>query len=87
MDQYVYKNITELSCPAGKFSVCCDKEKIPFSVRKNSYNISYYDVTTETNYALDINTSALDVQKQYDIVFSEGGIAFQRLRRAHRIAY
>ena len=52
MKSYIYENITELSCPVGKFSVSCEDKKIPFSIRKNKYDIPYYDITTETNYAL-----------------------------------
>ena len=77
MEKYIFENITELSCPVGKFSVCYGKEKIPFCIRKNNYNAPYYDITTETNYALDIDTNLLELQKQYDIVFSEGGLHFR----------
>ena len=76
MKSYIYENITELSCPVGKFSVSCEDKKIPFSIRKNKYDIPYYDITTDTNYALDIDTSLLEIKKQYDIVFSEGGLHF-----------
>ncbi len=71
---YIYENITELSCPVGEFSVCCGNKKIPFSIRKNDYDIPYNGITTETNFALDINTNLLEIKKQYDIVFSEGGL-------------
>ena len=47
-----------------------------FSIRKNKYDIPYYDITTETNYALDIDTNLLEIKKQYDIVFSEGGLHY-----------
>ena len=77
MESYIYKNITELSCPVGKFSVSCGDKKIPFSIRKNEYDIPYYDITTKTNYALDIDTNLLEIKKQYDIVFSEGGLHFR----------
>jgi hypothetical protein len=53
MQKYIYENITELFSPVGTFSVCDGKEKIPFCIRKNSYNIPYYDITTETSFALD----------------------------------
>ena len=76
MKQYIYKNISVLSCPVGEFSVCHGNEKIPFSIRKNSYNVPYYDITTETNYALDIDTNLLTLGKQYNIVFSGGGLHF-----------
>ena len=76
MKSYIYENITELSCPVGEFSVFCEDKKIPFSIRKNKYDIPYYDITTDTNYALDIDTSLLEIKKQYDIVFSEGGLHF-----------
>ncbi|MBQ8302129.1 MAG: hypothetical protein IJX97_01090 [Clostridia bacterium] len=77
MEKYIYTDITELLCPIGEFSVCYENIKIPFSVRKNSYDVPYYDVTTETNYALDIDTNLLEIKKQYDIVFSEGGLHFR----------
>ena len=77
MEEYIYPDINELLCPIGKFSVCYENKKIPFSVRKNSYNVPYYDITTETNYALDIDTDLLEINKQYNIVFSEGGLHFR----------
>lgn len=76
MEEYIYKNIISLATPIGSFAVYHGKEKIPFSIRKNRYNVPYYDVTTETNYALDIDTTLLTIGKQYDIVFSEGGLHF-----------
>ena len=77
MEEYIYKNITNLLCPIGNFSVCHKKIKIPFNVRKNSYDVPYYDITTETNYALDIDTNLLEVNEQYDVIFSEGGMHFR----------
>ena len=76
MEEYIYTDIIEISCPVGTFSVCHNNTKIPFSARKNSYNVPYYDITTETNYALDIDTDLLETNKQYNIVFSEGGCIF-----------
>ena len=77
MKEYIYTDITEISCPVGTFSVCHNNTKIPFCVRKNGYAVPYYDITTETNYALDIDTNLLEINKQYDIVFSEGGLHFR----------
>ena len=77
MEQYIYENISTLSCPVGEFSVCHGTEKVPFSIRKNSYNVPYYDITTETNYALDIDTDLLTLGKQYKAVFSEGNLHFR----------
>ena len=77
MNEYIYTDIKELLCPVGNFSVCHNTIKIPFSVRKNNYNVAYYDINTETNYALDINTDLLELNKQYNIVFSEGGLRFR----------
>ena len=54
-----------------------ENTKILFSVRKNSYDVPYYDITTDTNYALDIDTNLLEINKQYNIVFSEGGLHFR----------
>ena len=77
MEEYIYTDITEISCPVGTFSVCHNNTKIPFCVRKNGYAVPYYDITTETNYALDIDTNLLEINKQYNIVFSEGGLHFR----------
>ena len=77
MDAYIYTDISELLCPIGDFRVSHKNTKIPFSVRKNSYNVPYYDVTTETNYALDIDTKLLELNMQYDIVFSAGGLHYR----------
>ena len=77
MEKYIYTDITELVCPIGKFSISYENTKIPFSVRKNSYDVPYYDITTDTNYALDIDTNLLEINKQYNIVFSEGGLHFR----------
>ncbi len=74
--KYIYENISSLPCPVGEFSVCYGKEKIPFSVRKNDYDVPYNDITTQTNYALDIDTKLLELGLQYDVVFSEGGLNF-----------
>jgi len=74
--KYIYENILSLSCPVGEFTVCHENERIPFSVRKNNYNVPYDNITTETNYALDIDTKLLAVGKQYDVVFSEGGLNY-----------
>ena len=74
--KYIYENISSLPCPVGEFSVCCGKERIPFSIRKNDYDAPYDNITTETNYALDIDTKLLEVGKQYNVVFSEGGLNY-----------
>ena len=74
--KYIYENILTLSCPVGEFSVCYGKEKIPFSVRKNDYDVPYNDITTQTNYALDIDTKLLEIGKQYNVIFSEGGLKY-----------
>ncbi len=74
--KYIYENISSLPCPVGEFSVCNGKERIPFSVRKNDYDVPYDNIITETNYALDIDTKLLEVGKQYNVVFSEGGLNY-----------
>ena len=74
--KYIYENISSLSCPVGEFSVCYGKERIPFSIRKNDYNVPYDNITTETNHALDIDTKLLEIGKQYNVVFSEGGLNY-----------
>ena len=74
--KYIYENILSLSCPVGEFSVCHEGEKIPFCIRKNNYDVPYDNITTETNYALDIDTENLTVGKQYDVMFSKGGLHF-----------
>ena len=74
--KYIYENISSLPCPVGEFSVRCGKEMIPFSIRKNDYDVPYYNITTETNYALDIDTKLLEIGKQYNVVFSAGGLNY-----------
>ena len=74
--KYIYENIVSLMCPVGEFTVCHRTERVSFSVRKNDYDIPYDNITTETNYALDIDTKLLDIGKQYAIVFSEGGLKY-----------
>lgn len=74
--KYIYEDISSLPCPIGEFSVRCGKETIPFSIRKNNYNVPYNDIATETNYALDIDTKLLEVGKRYNVVFSEGGLSY-----------
>ena len=76
MQAYIYQNIFSLSSPVGEFTVCHENEKIPFHIRKNSYNVPYDDIITETNYALDIETKHLIVGERYDIVFSAGGLHY-----------
>ena len=73
---YIYENIVSLPCPVGNFTVKQGDKKIPFSIRKNDYDVPYGDIITETNYALDIDASLLDPGVQYDVVFSEGGLHF-----------
>ncbi len=46
MEKYIYTNITELICPIGEFSVYHNNQKISFSVRKNSYDVPYYNKPT-----------------------------------------
>ena len=79
MKSYIYENITELSCQVGKFSVSCEDKKIPFSIRKNKYDIPYYDITTETNYALDIDTNLLEIKKAVRYCIFRGRFALLRL--------
>ena len=74
--EYIYRDILSLTSPVGEFTVRDGEKSIPFNIRKNDYNVPYYDITPETNYALDIDTSLLSVGKKYDIVFSEGGLHF-----------
>ncbi|MBE6609993.1 MAG: hypothetical protein E7634_04950 [Ruminococcaceae bacterium] len=74
--KYIYENISSLPCPVGEFTVCNGIQKIPFSIRKNDYNVPYDNITTETNYALDIDTKCLEIGKQYNVVFSEGGLNY-----------
>ena len=74
--KYICENISSLPCPVGEFTVCHGIQKIPFSIRKNDYNVPYDNITTETNYALDIETKCLEIGKQYNVVFSEGGLNY-----------
>ena len=74
--KYIYQSISSLPCPVGEFYVCCGKEKISFSIRKNDHDAPYNDISTETNYALDIDIKLLEIGKQYNVVFSEGGLSY-----------
>ena len=74
--KYICENISSLPCPVGEFTVCHGIQKIPFSIRKNDYNVPYDNISTETIYALDIDTKCLEIGKQYNVVFSEGGLNY-----------
>ena len=74
--KYICENISSLPCPVGEFTVCHGIQKIPFSIRKNDYNVPYDNISTETNYALDIDTKCLEIGKKYNVVFSEGGLNY-----------
>ena len=74
--KYICENISSLPCPVGEFTVYHGIQKIPFSIRKNDYNVPYDNISTETNYALDIDTKCLEIGKQYNVVFSEGGLNY-----------
>ncbi|MBO5009221.1 MAG: hypothetical protein J6D20_00755 [Clostridia bacterium] len=76
MQEFVYRDVLSLSCPVGEFIVCHRGERIPFSIRKNKYDIPYDTITTETNYALDIDTGLLTVGKQYEVIFTDGDLHF-----------
>ena len=74
--RYLYENIFSLLCPVGEFSVCNGSQKILFSIRKNDYDVPYDNIKAETNYALDIDTKLLEIGKQNNVVFSEGGLNY-----------
>lgn len=87
VSEYIFENILQLDTPVGYFSVNHGRLKIPFSVKKNSYNVPYniYDmknehildtVQIETNYAIVIDVNEMKVGSLYSISFSNGQLKF-----------
>lgn len=85
MGEYVFCNITELASPVGIFTVKYQEKRIPFSIKKNNFDIpvEVYDsenrnvvamLQTETNYALIIDFSNLEIGITYKISFSCGNL-------------
>lgn len=85
MGEYNFCNITELASPVGIFTVKYKEKRIPFSIKKNNFDIpvEVYDsenrnvvamLQTETNYALIIDFSDLEIGINYKISFSGGNL-------------
>ena len=86
MEKYIYEDVTELKTPVGYFFVTDGKVKIPFSIRKSTFNVPYqiYDnnnqvideINIETNYDLVIDVNKIKLGCYYYISFSEGTFSF-----------
>ena len=89
MGEFIFTAITELMTPVGCFYVSDGQNRLPFSVRKNPYNVKYTiyapgsgyqtiieELQTETNYEIVIDTSTLKVGCTYHIAFSGGKLHF-----------
>ncbi|MBE7050936.1 MAG: hypothetical protein E7394_09290 [Ruminococcaceae bacterium] len=86
METYIYKNITELKTPVGYFYVSDGKENIPFSIRKNTFDVPYHiynddnhiigELNTETNYDLVLDVNILKTDCYYHVAFSNGMFYF-----------
>lgn len=72
MGEYDFCNITELASPVGIFTVKFEEKKIPFSIKKNNFDIPFevYDsenknviamLRTETNYSLIIDIDIVNI--------------------------
>ena len=82
MENYIYENITELKTPVGYFFVSDGNVNIPFSIRKNTFNVPYqiYDnnqqvigeLNAEKNFSLIIDVNNLKLGCYYNIGFSNG---------------
>ena len=85
MEKYIYKDITELKTPVGYFFVTDGNVNIPFSIKKNTFNVPYqvYDdsnqvideINIETNYDLVIDVNKIKLGCYY-IGFSNGTFSF-----------
>lgn len=87
MGEYDFCNITELASPVGIFTVKYEEKKIPFSIKKNNFDIPFevYDsenknvvamLRTETNYSLIIDLNNLEIGRTYKISFSAGKLEY-----------
>jgi len=86
IQEHIYENITELKTPVGYFFVTDGNVNIPFSVRKNTFDVPYHiydnnqqvigELKTETNFDLVIDTSKLKIGCYYHIGFSNGTFSF-----------
>ena len=77
MDEYVFKNIKRLETPVGYFNITEGGKEIPFSVRKNGFNIpaeiddkGIEKLTTDTNYEIVISTKTIEVGRRYKVSFN-----------------
>lgn len=86
MDKYIYENITELKTPVGYFFVTDGDVNIPFSIRRNTFDVPYYiyddnqqvisELNIETNFDLVIDVNNLKIGGYYRIGFSNGKFSF-----------
>ena len=86
MQELICQNITELETPVGYFFVSDGNVNVPFSIRKNSFNVPYQiyadnqqvidELNTETNYDLVIDVNNLKTELYYTIGFSRGTFSY-----------
>ena len=82
MENGIFQDIVALSTPAGNISIRSGEQKIPFSVKKHTFNVPYAvcgadnkvlaTLSTETNYDLVIATEQLETAVEYQLVFDGG---------------
>ena len=90
MQELIYENITELKTPVGYFFVTDGNVSIPFSVRKNTFDVPYHiydnkrqvigELNTETNFDLVIDTSKLKSGYMRYWVLRQRGTSFPMRR-------
>lgn len=78
-EEYLYTGIIKLDTPVGYFCITLDDEKIPFSVKRNGFNLPYEvtdegnsvigKIQTDTNYCIVIDTKRLQIGKEYTVHF------------------
>lgn len=86
MGKYIHEDIAELKTPVGYFFVTDGNVNIPFSIKKNTFNVPYqiYDdnnqvideINIETNYDLVIDANKIELGCYYYIRFSNGTFSF-----------
>ena len=87
MSQTIYKQIYVFRTPVGNITVCNKEKEIPFDVVKNPYDVPYevydeqwenvlYEIQTDTNYAIEIFSEALEVGAFYEICFDGGELRY-----------
>lgn len=86
MGNYIYEGIIELKTPIGNINIIGKGAHVPFSVRKNDYDVIYHvgapgalfgrELHTKNNLALDIDVRDLLLGIEYKIVFSGKALSF-----------